>query len=51
MTKPEFTMPSDAFQRILNYLATRPYSEVHDLIAEILKHNTKPEPADPEPSP
>lgn len=49
-TPQMFTLPSALMQQVLNYLVSRPYSEVHELIQAILAHNPKKaedEPADP----
>lgn len=41
---PPFTIPASLMQRVIDYLAKRPYDEVHKLIHAILAHNPKPEP-------
>lgn len=37
-----YTVSKDLMQAVLNYLANRPYAEVHQLVGEILKIQPNP---------
>lgn len=37
-----FSIPVPLMQRIMDYLTSKPFSEVNPLIAEIVKYNQKP---------
>ena len=45
----EITLTLDLVNAVMNYLGTRPYGEVYQLIAEVQRQASPQVPAEPEP--